>query len=136
MVPISKVTLSVAVQHNKELEKQQAAIQQVTELPVYDGIHSTPHCVSFCSKCTLHSQLRPVHRPHAASCAVPLMSAATYHIINACGSLHVTVSVEPCLYAASPVAASPGSVQHQSGLSGNRRAVCKQPMPRQQKGCL
>ena len=29
MVPISKVTLSVAVQHNKELEKQQAAIQQV-----------------------------------------------------------------------------------------------------------
>ncbi|DBA72156.1 TPA: hypothetical protein ACH3X2_010875 [Trebouxia sp. C0005] len=28
MVPISKVTLSVAVQHNKELEKQQAAIQQ------------------------------------------------------------------------------------------------------------
>jgi hypothetical protein len=36
MAPISKVTLSVAVQHNKELEKQQAAIQQVIELPVYD----------------------------------------------------------------------------------------------------
>ena len=36
MVPISKVTLSVAVQHNRELEKQQAAIQQVIELPVYD----------------------------------------------------------------------------------------------------
>lgn len=30
MAPISKVTLSVAVQHNKELEKQQAAIQQVS----------------------------------------------------------------------------------------------------------
>ncbi len=29
MVPISKVALSVALQHNKELEKQQAAIQQV-----------------------------------------------------------------------------------------------------------
>ena len=30
MAPISKVTLSVAVQQNKELEKQQAAIQQVS----------------------------------------------------------------------------------------------------------
>lgn len=29
LVPMSKVTLSVAVQQNKELEKQQAAIQQV-----------------------------------------------------------------------------------------------------------
>ncbi len=29
MVPISKVTLSVAFQHKKELEKQQAVIQQV-----------------------------------------------------------------------------------------------------------
>ncbi len=64
------------------------------------------------------------------------MSAAARPVINACGSLHVTVAVEPYLYAATPVAASPGSVQHQSGLSGNRRAVCKQPVPRQQKGCL
>ena len=30
LLPIKKVTLSVAVQQNKELEKQQAAIQQVT----------------------------------------------------------------------------------------------------------
>ena len=29
LVPITKVTLSVAVQQNKELERQQAAIQQV-----------------------------------------------------------------------------------------------------------
>ncbi len=43
MVPISKVTLSVAVQHNKELEKQQAAIQQVMGLPVYvwDAQHAS-----------------------------------------------------------------------------------------------
>lgn len=67
MVPISKVTLSVAVQHNKELEKQQAAIQQVMGLPVYDGMHCMLHCVSFCSKCTQHEQLQPVHRPHTAS---------------------------------------------------------------------
>ena len=32
LVPISKVILSVAVQQNKELEKQQAAIQQVEML--------------------------------------------------------------------------------------------------------
>lgn len=30
LAPISKVTLSVAVQHNRELQKQQAAIQQVS----------------------------------------------------------------------------------------------------------
>ena len=54
-------------------------------------------------------------------CAV---AAATRHVIDACNSLPVTVPVEPYLYAASPVAASPGSVQHQSG-----------PL-RQQKGCL
>ena len=36
-MPISKVTLSVAVQQNKELEKQQAAIQQVE-------LHTT-HCL-------------------------------------------------------------------------------------------
>ena len=30
LAPISKVTLSVAVQQNKELERQQAVIQQVT----------------------------------------------------------------------------------------------------------
>ncbi len=52
------------------------------------------------------------------------MSAATRQVINAYGSLHVTVAVEPYLYAASPVAAIPGSVRRQSGLL------------RQQKGCL
>ena len=36
MAPISKVTLSVAVQQNKELEKQQAAIQQVN--PCYQPL--------------------------------------------------------------------------------------------------
>lgn len=56
MVPISKLTSSVASQHNKELEKQQAAIQQVMGLPMYDDeMHSTHHCASFCSKCTQHS---------------------------------------------------------------------------------
>ncbi len=100
-------------------------------LPVYDGTHSTPHCVSFCSKCTQHSQLRPVHRPHAAAYVVPLMSAAARHVINACGSLHVTVAVEPPLYAASPVAASPGSVQHQSGSLRRQKGCCKQPVPKQ-----
>ena len=62
MVPISKVTLSVAVQHNKELEKQQAAIQQVMGLPVCEGMHSMPQCMSFCSKCTQHQQLQPVSK--------------------------------------------------------------------------
>ena len=62
MVPISKVTLSVAVQHNKELEKQQAAIQQVMGLAVCEGMLSVPHCVSFCSQCTQHEQLQPVFK--------------------------------------------------------------------------
>ena len=83
-----------------------------------------PHCVNFCSNCTQYNQLRPVQRPHAAPCVVPLMSGATRHIINACGSLHVTVAVAPSCYAASPVAASPGCVQHQLGSF------------RQQQGCL
>lgn len=67
MAPISKVTLSVAVQHNKELEKQQAAIQQVIELPVYDwmricltvqasavSVHSTVNCNQFTDTMLLH----------------------------------------------------------------------------------
>ena len=69
------------------------------------------------------------------------MSAATHHDITACGRLYVVVCMSLQLLSLTcMLQALLRQVQTlcniSQRLSGNRKAVCKQPVPTQQKGCL
>ncbi len=64
------------------------------------------------------------------------MSAATRPVINACGSLLVTVAVELLSMLQALLQQVQALCKISQGFSGDRRAVCKQLVPRQQKGCL
>ena len=80
LVPISKVTLSVAVQQNKELERQQAAIQQVT----LSLLHPF---VSFLKPCCLYAGL---------SVCLPFCIPACLSVCL-CLGLPVCLSVSVCV---------------------------------------